>query len=188
MNTTSAVKILKNDGIGVLPTDTLYGIMGSAFSKKAVERIYKVKGRNSKKPFIILISSLNDLKKFGIIYPVILQTYRIDLVKKMWPRKTTIIFPLPKEMWKKFPYLHRGTKSLAFRLPRKKSLIALLKKTGPLVAPSTNPESLPPATIIAEAKKYFDNKIDFYISGGRKTGSPSRIIQIQKTGQVKILR
>ena len=61
------IKIIHNGGIGVFPTDTLYGIVGSAFSKTAVERIYKVKGRHKQKPFIILISSINDIKKFGIV-------------------------------------------------------------------------------------------------------------------------
>jgi len=37
------IKILKNDGVGVMPTDTLYGLVGSAFSKRAIDRIYKLK-------------------------------------------------------------------------------------------------------------------------------------------------
>ncbi len=177
-------KILKNDGIGILATDTLYGIVGSAFSKKAVGRIYKVRGRNPKKPCIILISSTSDLKRFGISNTVILQNSGI--LKKSWPatgsagkqRAVSIIFPLSKEVQKKFEYLHRGTKSLAFRLPKKKSLIELLKKTGPLVAPSTNPEGKAPAETIAEAKEYFGDKVDFYISEGRKKGKPSKIISL----------
>ena len=59
-------KILLNHGVGVLPTDTLYGLVGSALSKKAVARIYKLRRRNPQKPFIILISSLADLKLFNI--------------------------------------------------------------------------------------------------------------------------
>ena len=60
------IKILKKGGIGVVATDTLYGIVGSALSIKAVQRIYAVKGRDDKKPFIILISSIADLKKFSV--------------------------------------------------------------------------------------------------------------------------
>ena len=40
------IKILKNGGVGVMPTDTLYGLVGSAFSKQAIERIYKIKNRD----------------------------------------------------------------------------------------------------------------------------------------------
>ncbi|MEK7522400.1 MAG: Sua5/YciO/YrdC/YwlC family protein [Patescibacteria group bacterium] len=53
-------EILKNGGIGVIPTDTIYGIVGSALNKKTVERIYKLRRRNLKKPMIVLIGSIND--------------------------------------------------------------------------------------------------------------------------------
>ena len=56
------IKILKSGGIGVMPTDTLYGLVGSAFSKKAINRIYKIKNRDKKKKMIVLISSIKDLE------------------------------------------------------------------------------------------------------------------------------
>ena len=50
------IKILKNGGVGIMPTDTLYGLVGSAYSKKAVNRIYKLKKRKKSKKLIVLIS------------------------------------------------------------------------------------------------------------------------------------
>lgn len=164
-------KVIKNDGVGVILTDTLYGIIGSAFSKKVVERIYELKGRDENKPFIVLISDITDLKKFGI---KITSAQKIFL-SKVWPGPVSVILPCKN---KKFEYLHRGTKSLAFRLPKKKKLQTLLKKTGPLVAPSANPQGLPPAETITQAKKYFGSKIDFSVSGGRKVGKASTIISL----------
>lgn len=166
------IKILENNGVGVLPTDTLYGLVGRALSKKAVERIYKIKGRNPRKPLIILISSLNDLKLFNI--KVSKDTKNI--LSKIWPGKVSIILLCSN---KKYHYLHRGTKSLAFRWPKKKSLEKLIKKTGPLVAPSANPEGKRPAETIKEAKQYFKDKIDFYISGGTLKSQPSTLIAIK---------
>ena len=61
------VKILKTGGVGVIPTDTIYGLVGSALNKKTVERVYKLRHRNSKKPMIILIGEISDLKKLGIV-------------------------------------------------------------------------------------------------------------------------
>ena len=174
------VKILKNGGIGVLSTDTIYGLVGLALSKKVVARIYKLRKRNSKKPLIILISSLKDLDIFGI-YP---DTGTKNLLKKFWPGKVSVILPCPS---KRFFYLHRGTKTLAFRLPAKKSLRELLKNTGPLVAPSANPEGLPPAKTILEARHYFKNKPDFYIDNGKLDSPPSALISIVD-GKFKILR
>jgi L-threonylcarbamoyladenylate synthase len=173
MDTKKAVNILNKGGIGILATDTIYGIVGQAVRRKTVERIYGVKGRNPKKPFIILISSIAELKKFNIQHPYKLEFVR--MLDKVWPGKVSIIFPCPHE---KFSYLHRGTKALAFRLPNKKSLINILKKTGPLVAPSANPEGLPPAINLKEAKKYFGENIDFYLAGGTVKGKPSKLVKI----------
>ena len=88
---------------------------------------------------------------------------------------------------KKFSYLHRGTKTLAFRLPKKENLRKLIQKTGPLLAPSANPEGLTPALTIAEAKKYFGNEVDFYVNVGKLNKKPSTLVRI-KNGEVEILR
>ena len=175
------IKILQNDGVGILPTDTLYGIVASAYSKKAVERIYKIKGRDENKPFIILISSINDLEKFEIQHPYKLEFVR--MLEKFWPGKVSVILPCSK-----YKYLHRGENAIAFRLPNKKALIALLKKTGPLVAPSANQQGLMPASNIKEAKKYFGDKVNFYVAGGTLKSKPSTLIKINKNGEIQVLR
>lgn len=149
--TSETVDILKGGGVGVLPTDTIYGLVGSALNPKTVRRIYKIRKRNLKKPLIILISSLRDLAKFDISLGV----EDKKLIKRFWPGPVSIIF---RCSIKELEYLHRGKKSLAFRLPKDRILCDLIKKTGPLVAPSANPE-----------------------------GSPSRIIKILR-GRIKFLR
>jgi len=172
-------RILKHGGIGVMPTDTIYGLVGSALKKKTVERIYHVRKRNKEKPMIILISSLRNLAHLGV---------RIDartkkILLRLWPGKVSVILPCTS---KKFAYLHRDARSLAFRFPKKKSLRNLLAQTGPLVAPSANREGKLPATTIREAKLYFDKKIDFYLDGGKIDGKPSRLIRIVDHGVERI--
>ena len=88
----------------------------------------------------------------------------------------------------KFTYLHRGTKTLAFRLPAQKDLQRLLKQTGPLLAPSANIEGLPPAQNISEARKYFGDLVDLYIDGGTVVSKASKVIKLHKDGSVSILR
>ena len=174
------VKKIKSGGVTVIPTDTIYGVAASAWSKKAVERAYKIMQRNPKKPFIILISSIKDLKKFNIK----LDKNTENILKKLWPGKVSVILPIISP---KFQYLHRGTKTLAFRVPKKPSLIKILRKTGPLISSSANPQGKKPARTIAEAKKYFGGKIDFYVSGGKMKSLPSTLVEI-KNGQVSITR
>jgi L-threonylcarbamoyladenylate synthase len=172
--------ILRTGGVGILPTDTLYGLIGSAFSKKAVARIYRLKKRNLKKPLIVLIGSFRDLARFGVK-----PDKKIFVILRcVWPGKISVILPCRN---KKFRYLHRGTNTVAFRLPAKKSLRAFLKKTGPLVAPSANPEGLPPARTIREAKKYFGDTVDFYVDGGTLRSLPSTLIRI-KNGSIVVKR
>ncbi len=167
-----ATAILKRGGVGVLATDTLYGIVGSALSKKTVARIYRLRKRNLKKPLIILIASIGDLAQFGVRA----NTQTKKLLNVVWPGKVSVILPCPR---KRFAYVHRGTQTLAFRIPKSASLKRLLQKTGPLVAPSANIEGMPPATTIKEAKKYFGTAVDFYINAGKRVSAPSTIVVIE---------
>jgi len=171
---------IKKGGVGVLATDTLYGIVGSAFSRAAVRRIYAIKGRDDRKPFIILISSERELRRFGIA----LAREQKEYLESVWPGPVSVILPCPE---KKFEYLHRGVKSLAFRVPKSKALRGFLKTAGPLVAPSANPQGCMPARTILEAKKYFGDSVDFYLAGGRKEGKPSKIVSLV-SGAPEVLR
>lgn len=184
MEKSEIIKKLKKGGIGVLPTDTIYGVLGSALKKATVERIYRVKGRNETKPFIILISSLTDLKNFGVNLSIKEKKY----LKKVWPGPVSVILPCTStQMQKKLKYLHRGTNSFAFRMPKDAFLTEILKKTGPLVAPSANPEGFPPAETITDAEKYFSKKIDFYFGEKKKLGKASTLVSIVN-GTVAVLR
>lgn len=186
-----AVKILNDGGVGVIPTDTIYGIVGLALNKKVVERIYRLRKRNLKKPMIILIGSIRDLNLFGIK----IGTKTKNILSKIWPNKVSIILPCLAEASceggpcknRKFLYLHRGTGSLAFRLPKNKKLVALLKITGPLVAPSANWEGCEPSETIEGAQRYFGDKIGFYIDVGTKKSKPSTLIKLD-SGEIKIIR
>jgi len=176
-----AGKIILGGGVGVIPTDTIYGVVGSALNRKTVERIYKLRRRNSRKPFIVLIDSLADLKIFGAKLDV--DTRKI--LKKIWPAKVSVVLGIKKK--DEFRYLHRGTHTLAFRLPEPSWLRRLLAKTGPLVAPSANLEGKPPAKTINEAQKYFGDRVDFYLDGGRVASKPSTLIRIEN-GKLTVLR
>ncbi|HLN18823.1 MAG TPA: L-threonylcarbamoyladenylate synthase, partial [Patescibacteria group bacterium] len=148
--------ILLRGGIGVLKTDTIYGLVGLALNKKTINRIYKVRKREKNKPMIILISSIDDLKTFGIIPDQKLKIW----LNKYWPGKISVILPCRR---KKFFHLHRGRYALAFRYPDKQNLLNLLRKTGPLAAPSANISGEPPAENIKKAVIYFQNRVDFYV-------------------------
>ncbi len=179
------VSVIKENGIVVMKTDTLYGLIASAFRPEVVARLYMIKNRISEKPFIILIESINDLKKFGIVVP----KHVLSVIKRYWPGPTSIIFQLPQGELENFFYLHRGVGSLAFRIPQEEYICDILRETGPLVAPSANPEGKPVAQNILEAKKYFSWAVDYYKDDGScEHNKASTIIKILPNGEVEIVR
>lgn len=184
------VKVLKDGGVVIMPTDTLYGIVGKAKNPKVVERIYNIRKRSPDKPCIILIGNFSELKKFGIVLTE-MQKNKIgkylpaEVSAKTGREPTSFILDCPDESLR---YLHRGTKTLAFRIPFPKALRDLLLKVGSLIAPSANLEARPPSKTISEAKKYFREAVDLYLNGGQLNGKASKVIQLHKDGSVSILR
>jgi L-threonylcarbamoyladenylate synthase len=186
-NNEKLLKILKNGGVAIMPTDTIYGLIGQAENVATVNRIYNLKKRNPEKPCIILISDINQLENFSIT----LSEEQKNKLSEIWftlseaEGPTSIIFDCPDDS---FSYLHRGTKTLAFRFPAPQTLRDLITKTGPLIAPSANPEGLSPAENISEARKYFGNSVDFYLDGGIVSSKASKVIKLHKDGSINILR
>jgi L-threonylcarbamoyladenylate synthase len=172
VNLEKAAEVLKNGSVGVIATDTIYGIVCSAFNVKAIERLYKIRERNEHKPCIILIAESTELVKFGIVLDEKLK----QALTRIWPGPVSTVLPCPDE---KFSYLHRGTKSLAFRMPADEKLLSLLSSTGPLLAPSANPEGKPPAENIIQARHYFGDTVDFYIDGGEVSNRPSTLVRYE---------
>jgi L-threonylcarbamoyladenylate synthase len=170
---------LRNGAVGIFPTDTIYGIVTSAFSAQGVHRVYRLRKRNPRKPFIILISSPRDLAKFGV-QPSNRQKKIMNIV---WPGPTSLIFAMSHG---KFDYLTRGESSLAFRVPGPVWLRDFLSASGPLVAPSANWEGEKPSRNIREAKKYFGDKVDFYTSRGNLISAPSTLVSL--VGEPRVLR
>ncbi len=174
------LRVLSGGGVAVMPTDTLYGIVGSAQNTAVVNRIYVARKRNPEKPCIVLVGDISEITKLGIILTP-------EQKKEIESFEVPTSFILDCEH-KEFEYLHRGTKTLAFRLPLNKSLQELLKKTGPLIAPSANTEAMPPSTNITQAKNYFGDSVDLYIDGGEIEGKASRVVKLHKDGSIDILR
>lgn len=176
-----SIRVLKSGGVIISPTDTLYGLLGSANNKTTVKKIYKIKSRRLNKPLIILINNINDILEFGI------EEKWLNKALSYWQnanKPTTLVFPVINQ--KKIEYLHRGTGSLAIRLQNIDFLSTIINAVGPLVAPSANPEGLTPANNILLAKKYFGYHIDYYVDGGNvKNTLPSTIIDISDDSKIR---
>jgi len=172
------IELLLNSGVGFMPSDTIYGLSGQALNEQAIERIYRLKKRDSDKPLIVLIATVSQLDELGV------KREQADLAKKYWPGGLTLICEAPNTP----AYLHRGTKSLAVRLPDNDELRELMIRTGPLVSTSANTQGDSVANSIQEAKAYFGDQLDFYVDAGDLSGhKPSTLVKAVN-GKLEVIR
>jgi L-threonylcarbamoyladenylate synthase len=159
-------QLLLDGAVGVLPTDTVYGVICRAADQAAVKRLYALKSREQK-PGTVIAASTTQLVELGIKYRY------LKAVEQFWPN------PLSVEIPHSLDYLHQGTFRQAFRIPNDNDLAALLKKTGPLLTSSANHPGKPTANTVREAEDYFGKSVDFYVDGGDLSGRlPSTILRI----------
>jgi L-threonylcarbamoyladenylate synthase len=171
------IEQIKSGAIGVLPTDTVYGVVALAADESAVGRLYQLKHRE-KKPGTLIAASIDQLVELG------LKARYLKAVEQYWPNPLTIIIPTGPAL----QYLQLGVYSLAVRIPSDEAVHALLEKTGPLLTSSANHPGELPANTIAEAQTYFDDKVDFYVDGGDLSGREASTIIRMVDDAVEVLR
>jgi len=175
---------INSGSIGVIATDTVYGVVARASDPAAVERLYALKKRDDK-PGTLIAASIEQLEQLGLKHRY------LKAVEQFWPGAISVIIPCSNP---ELAYLHRGKMSLAVRIPDNKELQALLKSTGPLLTSSANHPGEPTATTAQQARDYFGNQVDFYEDGGdlsnREASTIIRIvddaIEVIRPGAVKI--
>ncbi len=171
-----AIQILKSGGIVVYPTDTAYGLAVDATNAKAVDKLYKLKGRDFKKPTHVIFPNTSWLKKI-----VKLNKPALQLMNKFMPGPLTIVLPMiaKGKSWKK---LSAGIKTMGVRLPNNKLALALVKKLGkPITTTSANISGKDNCYSVAEVKSQFKQlRSDvYYVDGGRlKKTKPSTVVSL----------
>jgi len=187
-NIRKAAKVVKNGGLVVYPTDTVYGLGCDPFNVKAVERVFKVKGERKEKPLPILASDLECIEK--IAYPN--QKAR-KLADKYWPGPLTLVVP-------KKPVLPNivtcELASVGVRIPNHTVAIQLISFCGGLlVGTSANKTGEKPPITAREATKQLGEQVDIVLDGGpTPLGQESSIVDLTsekpkmlREGRVKLL-
>lgn len=159
---------IKNGAVGVLPTDTLYGLVCSAANPEAIERLYALKKRE-KKPGTVIAASIDQIAELGV------PRRYLTAVEQFWPNPISVVIPVGDHLQS----LHAEKGSVAFRIPDNSELVGLLAETGPLLTSSANHPGEQPASTLAEAENYFGDSVDFYVDGGDLSGAkPSTVIRM----------
>ncbi|WP_085522620.1 L-threonylcarbamoyladenylate synthase [Tuberibacillus sp. Marseille-P3662] len=151
---------LQNTNVVAFPTETVYGLGGSALSDRAIERIYSAKGRPSDNPLIVHIANNSQLDE---LVPYIPEQAR-KLMEAFWPGPLTIVLPTTGRVSDR---VTAGLNTVAIRMPDHPVALALIKAAGlPLAAPSANASGKPSPTTAAHVLDDLDGKIAGVVDGG----------------------
>ena len=181
-NLKMAKKYIESNNIIGIPTETVYGLAGNAYSNKSVTKIFTLKKRPFFNPLIVHYKNLEDVKK-----DVYINNTFIKLYKKFCPGPITFILKKKKKS-KISSRVTAGNKTVAVRFPNHKVTKALLNNLNvPLAAPSANISSQLSPVSAKDVVDEFGKKIKFVLDGGPcKIGVESTIIDL--TNNPKILR
>lgn len=153
-------KVLREGGLVVFPTETVYGLGANAFDDTAVESIFKAKGRPSDNPLIVHISDVKDLENLVAEIP---KGSKV-LIEKFWPGPLTLLFEKSDQISSR---VSAGLKTLAVRMPDDDIALQLIKKAKrPIAAPSANTSGKPSPTNAKHVMQDLDGKVDIVIDGG----------------------
>ncbi len=177
INSSKLTTLIKDGAVGVMPTDTIYGVVCSASSPDAVARLYNIKRRENK-PGTVIAASVDQLVQLGI------KRRYLKAVEHFWPNPISLVLPVGHEL----DYLDAGKLSVAVRIPADVEIRKLLEQTGPLLTSSVNITGQPPANNIDEAKAYFASSVDFYVDGGDKSEAEASTVIRVVDDAIEVLR
>lgn len=174
--------IIKNDGIIVFPTETVYGIAANALHENAVKKIYTAKGRPQDNPLIVHIADKSQINDICIVENEIQQ----KLIDAFMPGPFTLILR-KKEVIPNI--VSAGLDTIGVRMPSNKIANSFIKATGvPIAAPSANVSGKPSGTIVDDIRNELDAKVDAIIDGGiSDIGLESTVVKVID-GAPEILR
>ena len=172
---TKCASIVKNGGVIVFPTDTLYGIGCDPYDEKAVDKIFKIKNRDKINPLPILASSVVDIERI-----VLMSRTAKKLAQIYWPGALTIIVPLIDK--KISDNLRAGKMSVGVRVPNNVCVLSLLKDCKYLTGTSANKSGEPGCKSFSEVLSSSLRGFDAILDGGEvEEGVQSTIVDL--TGQ-----
>ncbi|MBU4346835.1 MAG: threonylcarbamoyl-AMP synthase [Candidatus Omnitrophica bacterium] len=168
-----AARVIREGGLVVIPTETVYGIAANMLDRKAIQRLYTVKQRPQDKPFSLHIASKEDVEKYA--WDILPFAWR--LMEKFWPGPMTLLLK------------SRENNKVGVRMPDHKVALAIIKDVDlPLACPSANLSGNPAPSTCQEVLKDLDGLIDLVVDSGKTTlGQDSTVIDATRI-PVQILR
>ncbi len=166
-----AVSVLKEGGVIIYPTDTVYGIGCDIFNKEALERIFTIKNDSTSKLFSFVCSDLKDISKYARV-----SDYAYRTMKHLLPGPYTFILPaaklVPKKLWS-------NRKTVGIRIPNNSITMKLVEELGnPIISTSTTNRKGEVIYDPFEIKNIFNTQVDLMLSMGPLMGEPSTVVDL----------
>ncbi len=171
-----ARKVIKEGGLIVYPTDTLYGLGGDATSSEIVKKVFDLKERPYNMPISITLSDIEEIEEYCFMNEI---AYKI--AEKILPGAITLILKKKSSL----PEL-LGKDKIGIRIPANE-IARKIAKGNPITSTSANKHGMEEPRSIETAKKQLGEKIAIYIDGGILKGKASTVIDLSE-GRIKILR
>lgn len=178
-----AVAVLKNGGLLLYPTDTIWGIGCDATNSEAISKIYEIKKRKAAKAMISLVDSIESLHEYVEEFPV----SALDVLKSA-VRPTSVILNKTKGI---SSLLKAEDGSAAFRIPNNDYTKRLCTEVGfPIVSTSANFSGDPSPLSFQDIKPELFSLVDYVCVYGREfyNDTPSRILKFETNGEVTVIR
>ena len=173
---------LKKGSIIGYPTETFYGLGGDATNESVIQRIYRLKQRETYKPLLVLVSRVEE------IYPLVLfvsEKAKV-MMEHFWPGPLTLVFRSSQALPK---LLTGGSGKIGIRIspdPICQVLLKYFKK--PLISTSANPAGRKPARSASQVLEYFGEDIEIILDGGeRESILPSTVVDVSED-PTKVIR
>ncbi|MBR3285999.1 MAG: threonylcarbamoyl-AMP synthase [Bacteroidales bacterium] len=188
----SALKVLREGGVILYPTDTIWGLGCDATNPDAVARIFKIKNRPEAKSLVLLAADLDMVARYVKVIPNI----AIDLVE-VNDRPMTIIYPgaITSDVPDRHYIAHNAVAedgSVGIRIPMNEFCVELARKLGrPIVSTSANISGEPSPQVYADIPQEIRDAVDYIVPQKLErdaTGFASQIIKVEVDGQVQIIR
>lgn len=174
------INVINDGNIAVIPTDTVYGIIGDATREDVIHKVYEVKKRDYSKPLILMVSSLEMLER----YVDNINELERKLIDKYWPGKLTILFKKNNNV---NDLITSGSNLVGIRYPDNKDIIELINELDkPLISTSCNISSKDVITSVDMLEEDISKYVSYVYDGGILSNTSSTIVKVNE--KIEIVR
>ena len=178
----AAITALKRGEVIVFPTETLYGIGADALNTAAVEKAFRLKGRDAANPISVLVADRTMLCTIVDQVPILAE----ELIAEFWPGPLTLVLPAKNDLSK---YLVNASGGVGVRISSAPIAAQLVRDLGkPITATSANPSGKTPARNIEQARVYFSGAIRVFIDGGELHSNVGSTVAEISGDSVRVIR